>query len=76
MVLEKKIKSLKAKRLNLLGQAKKEADRLEKEFEAARARSKRPLIEEVKTWGGRYYAKVGPLLKQAKEYQRAIELLK
>lgn len=76
MTVEQKIKSLKAKRLNLLSQAKKETVRLEKEFKALQAANKRTLTEELKTWSGRYYAVVGPILKQAKEYQKAIEILK
>lgn len=76
MTIEQKIKVLKAQRANILGRAKKETLLLEEEFKAAQAARKRPLIEELRIWGGRYYAKVGPLLKQAKEYQKAIELLK
>lgn len=76
MTVEQKIKSLKAKRLSILGRAKKETVRLEEEFKNLQAANKRPLTEELKSWSGRYYAVVGPLLKQAKEYQKAIEILK
>ncbi|MBP3514271.1 MAG: hypothetical protein J6J74_07340 [Elusimicrobiaceae bacterium] len=75
MTVEEKIRILKSKRANILGKAQKQTRKLEREFKNEMG-SKRPLMEQVKSFGGRYYATVGPLLKQAKEYQRAIELLK
>lgn len=76
MTLNEKIKSLKAKRANILGRAKAETKKLEDEFKANAPVSKRPLAEQIKRWGGRYYAIVGPLLKEAKELQKAIDLLR
>lgn len=75
MTVEEKIRILKAKRANILGRAQKQTRKLENEFRASTI-SNALLMEEIKSFGGRYYAKVGPLLKQAKEYQRAIELLR
>lgn len=75
MTLEQKLKSLKAKRANILGRAKRETAKLEREFRTQQ-NGKKPLMEQIKSFSGRFYAKVGPLLKQAKEYQTAIELLK
>lgn len=70
--LEQKLATLKAKRANLLGRAKKETKRLEKEFQLDHSK---PLAEQVKSWQGRYYKIVGPLLKEVKEIEKAIELL-
>ena len=72
MTLENKIASLKAKRANLLGRAKKETKRLEKEFQLDH---KKPYADQVKSWQGRYYKIVGPLLKEVKEIERTLELL-
>ncbi|MBR2505157.1 MAG: hypothetical protein IKB61_04385 [Elusimicrobiaceae bacterium] len=72
ITLEKKIASLKAKRANLLGRAKRETKRLEKEFQLDH---KQPIADQIKRWQGKYYAIVGPLLKEVKEIDRAIELL-
>ncbi len=75
MTVQDKVKSLKAQRANILGRAKSETKRMEADFKKTYATSKAPLIEQVRVFGGRYYAKVGPLLKQAAEIQNAISLL-
>lgn len=75
MTVEQKIKSLKAKRANLLKQAKQETKKLEEEFKAAQLSNEKPLTEYIKSWTGRYYAKVGPIHKEAKLIQDAIDLL-
>ena len=76
MTLEQKLKSLKAKRANILKRAQVETKKLEQEFRSHQPDSKVPLVEQIKSWGGRYYAKVGPMLKEAKSIQTAIELLR
>lgn len=76
MTLQEKMKSLKSRRANLLGRAKAETKKLEMEFRENSAADKRPLTEQLKSWSGKYYAIVGPILKQAKELQNAIELLR
>ena len=76
MTLNEKVQSLKAKRANILGRAKAETKKLEAEFKASAPVSKRSLSEQIKSWSGKYYAVVGPLLKQAKEIQTAIDLLR
>lgn len=75
MTVQDKVKSLKAQRANILGRAKSETKKMEADFKKTYANSKAPLIEQVRVFGGRYYAKVGPLLKQAAEIQNAINLL-
>lgn len=74
--IEAKIKSLKARRANILGRAKAETKKLEAQFRQDQSTSKKPLVEQIHSWGGRYYAKVGPMLKEAKSIQQAIELLR
>lgn len=76
MTLEQKLKSLKAKRANILKRAQSETKKLEQEFRTHQPDSNLPLVEQIKSWGGRYYAKVGPMLKEAKSIQTAIELLR
>lgn len=76
MTLEQKLKSLKAKRANILKRAQSETKKLEQEFRSHQPDSKVPLVEQIKSWGGRYYAKVGPMLKEAKFIQKTIELLR
>ena len=75
MTITEKVKKLQAQRANILGRAKAETKRMEADFKKTYATSKAPLIEQVRVFGGRYYAKVGPLLKQAAEIQNAINLL-
>lgn len=73
--LQRKISLLQTEHRRLLAAARKETARLEKEFAAAQTRSRGTLAEEIKRWSGRYYAKVGPLLKQARVYRQTLELL-
>lgn len=75
MTVEQKIKSLKAKRANLLKRAKQETKKLEAEFITAHEGKDKPLIDYIRSWTGRYHAKVGPLLKEAKDLQKVIDLL-
>ena len=75
MTVQEKVKSLKAQRANLLGRIKAETRKLEAQFRKETAGSKQDLTAQIKSYAGRYYAKVGPLLKKEKEYQAAIELL-
>ena len=75
MTLQEKVKSLKAQRANLLGRIKSETRKLEAQFRKDTAAGKQDLTAQIKSYTGRYYAKVGPLLKKEKEYQAAIELL-
>ena len=49
MTLNEKIKSLKAKRANILGRAKVETKKLEAEFKASAPVSKRSLSEQIKS---------------------------
>lgn len=76
MSIEQKIKSLKARRANILGRVKVLTNQMEAQFLLDEKKGGVPLMERIKSFSGRYYAKAGPLLKQAKEYQRAIELLR
>ena len=73
MTLGQKIGSLKAKRANILGRAKKQQMALEQEF--IDQAGKRPSMKLIKTYTGKYNAIVGPMLKEAREIQAAIELL-
>ena len=73
MTLGQKIGSLKAKRANILGRAKKASFELEKEF--VDKAGKRPSMKLIKSYTGKYNAIVGPLLKEAREIETAIELL-
>lgn len=75
MTVQDKIKSLKARRANILGRAKAETRKLEAQFKLEVAQGKGNLTQRITSYTGRYYAQVGPLLKKAKEYQNAIELL-
>lgn len=72
MTLENKIASLKSKRAKLLGRIRKETKKLEADFQLDH---KKPYADQVKSWQGRYYKIVGPLLKEVKEIDKAIELL-
>ena len=75
MTVQDKVKSLKAQRANLLGRIKAETRKLEAQFRKETAGSKQDLTEQAKSYMGRYYRVVGPLLKQAAEIQNAINLL-
>lgn len=75
MNVEQKVQALKAKRANILGRAKRETAKLEREFRTQQ-NGKKPLMEQIKSFSGRFYAKVGPMLKEAKSIQNAIELLR
>ena len=68
-----KIKELKAKRLKLLKQANRETEKLEKQFKSDK--SDIALTDKIRSFSGRFYAIVGPLLKEAKDIQKAIDLL-
>ena len=54
---------------------KAETKKLEAQFKLEVAQGKGNLTQRITSYTGRYYAQVGPLLKKAKEYQNAIELL-
>ena len=73
MTIGQKIGSLKAKRANILGRAKKEQMAIEKEF--VEKAGKRPSIKLIKSYMGKYNAIVGPLLKEARELETAIDYL-
>ena len=75
MTVQEKVKSLKAQRANLLGRIKAETRKLEAQFRKETAGNKQDLTEQAKSYMGRYYRVVGPLLKKAQEYKTAIELL-
>lgn len=73
MTIAQKVGSLKAKRANLLGRIKKEKVALEKQF--ALEFGRKPTMEQITSATGKYWQAVGPLLKEARELQRVIELL-
>jgi hypothetical protein len=72
MTVTDKIKELQKKRKEILKKANKAIAKLEKDFRADT--SKTALTDKIKSYNGRFYAVVGPLLKQAKEIQNAIVL--
>lgn len=73
MTLAEKTKELKTKRSALIKKAQKATTKLEKQFRADN--SKTSLADKIKSFTGRYYAVVGPIIKEAKELEKAIELL-
>lgn len=73
MTCTDKIKELKGKRLSLLKKANKLTNRLEKEFKADK--SDKTLTERIQSYTGRFYAVVGPVLKEAKDIQKVIDIL-
>ena len=76
MTLQEKITHLKSRRTALISRARKETRKLEAQFLMESQSRPRALTRQIRTYSGRYYAVVGPLLKQAQELQRAIDLLR
>lgn len=74
MELAKKISELKARKAALAKKAKQATKKLEAEFGKNFGKNKN-LTEEVLSWRGKYYAIVGPILKEAKRYEDAINLI-
>ena len=72
MTVADKVKELQKKRTAILKKAQKATTKLEKQFRADN--SKTPLADKIKSFTGRFYAVVGPMLKEAKEIQNAIVL--
>ena len=75
MKLAEKLEELKAARTALLKKAKKAQKKLEAELEVTIGKNRKNLTEVVESWTGRYYAIVGPILKEAKRYEDAINLI-
>ena len=75
MTLADKKKELKTKRSALLKKAKQATKHLEADFNKEVGRSKRELKDIIISWRGRYYAVVGPILKEANKLEEAIKLL-
>lgn len=73
MTIGQKVGSLKAKRANILGRAKKAQMTLEKEF--VEKAGKKPSMKLIKSYTGKYNAIVGPLLKEARELETVISYL-
>ena len=71
--LEKKVKELQEKRTAILKRAQKATTKIEKEFRADS--TKKPLSDKIKSYTGKFNAVVGPMLKEAKEIQKAISLI-
>ena len=72
MTVAEKVKELQKKRTAILKKAQKATTKLEKQFRADNSNA--PLADKIKSFTGRFYAVVGPMLKQAKEIQNAIVL--
>lgn len=75
MTLADKKKELKTKRSALLKKAKQATKQLEADFNKEVDSSKRELTDIIISWRGRYYAVVGPILKEACKLEEAIKLL-
>lgn len=75
MTLADKVVELKGKKAALMKKAKQTTKKLEADFHKQIGKTKRSTTEEVLSFRGRYYAVVGPILKKAKELEKAIELL-
>ena len=75
MTLQEKITHLKSRRAALISRARKETRKLEAQFLVESQSHPRALTRQIRTYSGRYYAVVGPLLKKAQNYQNALDLL-
>lgn len=73
MTLADKVAELKGKKAALLKKANKLTAKLESDFREEK--SNKSNVDKIKSFTGRFNAVVGPLLKQAKELEKAIELL-
>lgn len=73
MTLEEKIKGLKKQRAALTKKANLAARKLEAEFAADG--TKRPLSEKIKSYMGRYYKTVQPIVNEAAGIDKALKLL-
>lgn len=76
MTLQEKITHLKSRRTALISRARKETHKLEAQFLMESQSHPRALTRQIRTYSGRYYAVVGPLLKQIRELDRVLELLR
>lgn len=72
MTVTDKVKELQKKRTTILKKAQKATTKIEREFRADN--TKKPLSEKIRSYTGKFYAVVGPMLKEAKEIQNAIVL--
>lgn len=71
---EKKAEILEMKN-QILKKAKKATKKLEADFQKQIGKSKKTTTQEVLTYRGRYYAIVGPLLKEARKLDDVLAYL-
>ena len=75
MTLAEKKAEILEKKNQILKAAKKATKKLEADFQKQIGKSKKTTTQEVLTYRGRYYAIVGPLLKEAKKLDDVLALL-
>ena len=75
MTLAEKKAEILEKKNQILKAAKKATKKLEADFQKQIGKSKKTTTQEVLTYRGRYYAIVGPLLKEAKRLDDVLAYL-
>ena len=75
MTLAEKKQEILEKKNQILKAAKKATKKLEADFHKQIGKSKKTTTQEVLSYRGRYYAIVGPLLKEAKRLEDVLAIL-
>lgn len=75
MTIEAKKQEILEMKNQILKKAKKATKQLEADFHKQIGKSKKTTTQEVLSYRGRYYAIVGPLLKEAKRLDDVLALL-
>lgn len=75
MTIEAKKQEILEMKNQILKKAKKATKQLEADFHKKIGKNKKTTTEEVLSYRGRYYAIVGPLLKEAKKLDDVLAIL-